>query len=166
MITIHCTRKAQKRLTMSFVEDIPNTESRLGNWYCNEFTYNRSKYLLFTNENTLLSIIISVKSSKNIEGYIDLFCQRFFKIMFNWNVPQAAIEHELEQIKEVVFAKTQSRSVLGSMNDIVICASDYSDSSGTTPDSPETFSQLARLPMGVLKYINPKKVTLEALLNQ
>ena len=166
MIIIHCTQKAQKRLKMPFTENLPETNSRLGNWYCNEFTHNRSKYLLFTNERSLVSIVISAKSAKNTDGYLELFRQRFFKIMFNWEIPQPAIEHELNQIHEITFAKTQSRSVLGSMNDIVQCVSHHSYATGNPPDSPEAFTQLARMPMGALKYNNPKEATLEALLNQ
>ena len=164
MIILHCTHKAQKRLKVPFQDKLPATESKLGNWYCNEFTYNRGKYLLFTNEKTLLPIITSTKGVMYTEELLERFRQRFFKIMLNWEIPQVALEHELGQVQDIVIAKTQSKSVLGSMNDFVRCASGMCDQHGVTPDNPGVSDQLCRMPMGALKYKYPKDAVLECLL--
>ncbi len=163
MIILHCTHKAQKRLKVPFQDDLPLTESKLGNWYCNEFTYNRSKFLLFVNEGTLLPVILSVKAAGNTEALLDIFRQRFFKILLNWEVSQNLIEHELGQVQEIVIAKTQSKSVLGSMNDFVRCTVGMCEHREIAPDSSECLAQLFRMPMGALKYKSPREATMDCL---
>ena len=96
---------------------------------------------------------------------LERFRQRFFKIMLGWEVPQVILEHELEQVQDIVIAKTQSRSVLGSMNDFVHCTTVMCDCHGIAPDGPEVFVQLARMPMGAMSIIIPKKATLDLLVS-
>ena len=165
MIILHCTQKAQKKLKVQIQTDLPETGSKLGNWYCNEFIYNRGKYLLFCNENSLLPIVIATKGVKSTEEILEMFRQRYFKIMLNWQIPQNVIENELTQINNIVFAKTQSKSVLGSMNDYVHCIKSMCEYRGISPDGGDCFIQLAGMPMGSMKYNNPHEKTLEILLN-
>lgn len=147
MFVLHCTKKAQDRLAVKPFVTLPEPTTCLGNWYCNEFTASRRKYLIFVNERTLLTIVISVKGLKTSEDILDVFRQRLFKAFLRLNLPDKKFLPELLAMEQVVFAKTQSRSVIGSMNDMVAHAQLLADYHEIDVDSPEMFDHLAKTPM-------------------
>jgi hypothetical protein len=86
MFVMHCTKKAQDRLKVKPVDVLPEPTTRLGNWYCNEFTASRRKHLIFVNERTLLPIVISVKGLKTSRDILEVFktkisCRSFWRWM-------------------------------------------------------------------------------------
>jgi len=119
MRLIHCTQKLLKELDVPLVEldNIPSASEGLGSWYANLIRIDRKKCLLFTNEKTLYSFLIPkvVKSTlKNIEDE--------FLINLNFNLQAEGFSLEvinkvMQECKEIGFAKTASKSVLGSMNE-------------------------------------------------
>jgi hypothetical protein len=152
MFVLHCTKKAQDRLKTKPVDSLAEPTTRLGNWYCHEFTASRRKYMMFVNERTLLSIIISVKGLKTSDSILEFFKQRFFKtfLLLQWH--EDNFMSELEEMDEVVFAKTANRSVLGSMNDLIAQAKFASRYHDMAVDSPAMFEFLAQMPLGGTKY--------------
>ncbi|HPJ42332.1 MAG TPA: hypothetical protein PLY21_08410 [Spirochaetota bacterium] len=59
MRTIHCTQKLLQEIKqpVTDLKDVIPDNSGLGNWYCNMFRFNRRKFLIFTNEQTLDDIL-------------------------------------------------------------------------------------------------------------
>jgi hypothetical protein len=147
MFILHCTKKAQDRLKIKPSEMLHDHTTRLGNWYCNEFTAARRKYLIFVNEKTLLPVIISIKGLKTVDDIMELFRQRLFKIFLFMEMPEGKFMPELLEMDHVIFAKTQNRSVIGSMNDIISQAKFCCNYHEIYVDSPAMFEILARIPL-------------------
>jgi len=120
MTLIHCTQKLLKELgnpPLQTPANEPNTQG-LGNWYANLLRIDRRKCILFTNEKTLYSFLIPKVKKENLKNIIDEF-------LFNLNMNLQAEGFSLEVISRVMqeyqdmgFAKTASRHVLGSMNEL------------------------------------------------
>lgn len=163
MFVLHCTKKAQDRLKVKPVDVFPDPTTRLGNWYCNEFTVSRRKYLIFVNERTLLPIVISVKGLKTSGDILEVFKQRLFKAFLLLNLPDKNFMPELLEMDEVVFAKTASRSVVGSMNDIIAQAKFSCDYHDIDVDSPAMFERLAKMPLKTNGYRFASKLVSELL---
>ena len=147
MFILHCTKKAQNRLKVKPSDVLSEPTTRLGNWYCNEFTASRRKYLVFVNERTLLPVVISVKGLKTNADILELFKQRVFKTFLFMNLSDDKFMPEILEMDDVVFAKTASRSVVGSMNDIIAQAKFSSDYHEIDVDSPAMFEHLSQIPL-------------------
>lgn len=163
MFVLHCTKKSQDRLKVKPFVTLPEPTTRLGNWYCNEFTVSRRKYLIFVNERTLLPIVISVKGLKTSGDILEVFKQRLFKAFLLLNLPDKIFMPELLEMDEVVFAKTKSRSVVGSMNDIIAQAKFSCDYHDIDVDSPAMFERLAKMPLKTNGYRFASKLVSELL---
>jgi hypothetical protein len=152
MFVLHCTKKAQDRLKTKPVDSSAEPTTRLGNWYCHEFTASRHKYMMFVNERTLLAITISVKGLKTSDSILEFFKQRFFEtfLLLEWH--EDNFMSELWEMDEVVFSKTANRSVLGSMNELVAHAKFASSYHDIAVDSPAMFEFLAGMPLGGNEY--------------
>ncbi len=166
MFVLHCTKKAQDRMKVKPADALPEPTTRLENWYCNEFTASRRKYLIFVNERTLLPIVISVKGLKTSGDILEVFKQRLFKTFLLLNLPDKKFMPELLEMDEVVFAKTQSRSVIGSMNDIIAQAKFSSDYHDMDVDSPAMFKCLSQIPLKANGYNRSTGLVAELLQSQ
>ncbi len=117
MAVIQCTKKL---LTELKVEDSGATipTSPLGSWHANLLTLDRRKCVLFTNDLTRYSFLVTGLRKPDFQVLDEVFRQSLFKSLINDGFNQEQIEKVLDEIREISFTKTSSRSVLGSMNDI------------------------------------------------
>lgn len=163
MFILHCTKKTQDRLKVKPSDVLPEPTTRLGNWYCNEFIASRHKYLVFVNERTLLPVVISAKGLKTNADILELFKQRLFKTFLFMNLPDDKFMQELLEMDDVVFAKTKSRSIVGSMNDIIAQAKFSSDYHEIDVDSQAMFELLSKIPLKANDYKRSTKLIAELL---
>ena len=70
---------------------------------------------------------------------------------------------ELLEMDEVVFAKTASRSVVGSMNDIIAQAKFSCDYRDMDVDSPAMFESLSQIPLKANGYKRSTELVAELL---
>ncbi len=121
MHLIHCTKKllGEMKLTKEALhaENVPSTG--LGNWYANLFRASRYKCLMFTNEMTLYSFFIFRVGKKEITKLKDEFHYQLQISLKNDGIPEKVIHAILKDYMEINYAKTQNRSTLGSMNDMI-----------------------------------------------
>lgn len=112
---IRCTQKLLKELKRDLVEEPTSpTES----WHANLLLIERRKCVLLTHDETLYSIFMPGLRQPEFKQFPDLVGQRIFKRLLGDGFPQPQIEYMLDQMRVVEFAKTNNRSVLGSMRDI------------------------------------------------
>ena len=163
MFVMHCTKKAQDRLKVKPVDALPEPTTRLGNWYCNEFTASRRKCLIFVNERTLLPIVISVNGLKTSGDILEVFKQRLFKAFLLLKLPDKEFMPELLEMDEVVFAKTKSRTIVGSMNDIITQTKFSCDYHDMDVDSPVMFESLSQIPLKANGYKRSTELVAELL---
>ena len=121
MRLIHCTAKLLKELgnpPLQSPDTEPNAEG-LGNWYANLLRIDRRKCILFTNEKTLYSFLIPKVKKENLQNIFDEF-------LFNLNMnlqaegfPLEVINRVMAEYREMGFAKTASKTVLGAMTQLM-----------------------------------------------
>ncbi len=114
MITLRCTKKLQDFLGITLTELLLPTSSMLGDWYANLIDTRAGRLILIVNEKTLLAVAIPVLSASRLE---DWFRMRVYNLLQMIGVDAKVAADELAHYEEVQYAKTASRSVLGSMNE-------------------------------------------------
>lgn len=116
MQRIRCTQKLLKEIPGDLVEGV--TDPAASGWHANLLRIERRKCVLFTHDETLFSVFVAGLRKPDFVQLDEVFRQRLFKAML-WNdFSQAQIEQMLEACREVRFANSNNRSVLGSMNDM------------------------------------------------
>ena len=123
MLYLKCTQEVQK------IADLRNenlalpqpSNAPLGNWYINRFNLGRRKAFIFMSETTLLSFILfQGKKAITIEHLANIFLAGLEQLLQMKGLPQSAIDKAFEHYNTGLFSKTDSRSSLGSLNDLVI----------------------------------------------
>jgi hypothetical protein len=119
MRLIHCTQKLLKELGNPPLQiSTPETHEGLGNWYCNLLRIHPRKCLLLTNEKTLYSFLIPRVLKQNLKNL-----KNEFLINLNLNLRAEGfsievIDKVIKEYREIGFAKTASKNVLGAMNQL------------------------------------------------
>jgi hypothetical protein len=105
----------------------------------------------------LFNFIVPDVSRVQIRELDKLFNSYLSCVLADAGIPEAERGRILSEYNEVGFANTNSKSVLGSMNDLAFHYK-YSilESGGVhSPAVPEIIRRLNRMPMGALKYVFP-----------
>lgn len=121
MFYLHCTKNIQKLFAIKNLNDVPTEEeSPLGFWYVNIICIDSRDVLIFMNQKTLLSLLV-VPSSRHDWTAQTLtydFGQNLFKLLLRENISQENIEKLLIDQRNLLFCKTNSRVLLGLMNEL------------------------------------------------
>lgn len=117
MQLIRCTQKLLKALRIPPAE-LEQPEGVLGGWHANLLRIERRKCVLFTNDSTLFSIFVPGMKKERFERMAHIFGQELFRSLRREGFGQSEVEAVLDEIEEIRYAKTNNRSVLGSMNDL------------------------------------------------
>ncbi len=153
MAIIRCTAKLLNELGVKPTNE-PNQPSSLSDWHANLLWLDRRKYVLFTNDQTLYSFIVHWTRKPQSIGFLKRFRLGLLKSLMSEELTEPQVENMLSGHMQFTIAKTNSRSVLGSMNDIafqiksmVLIRDRLNDA-----DLPEINRQLNRIPMSAIKY--------------
>ncbi len=162
MITLKCTRKLLSLVGGVTTEEPPPPTSALGDWYANVVPTVAGELIIFANEETLLSVALPIGM---LDRLVPLFVARVYNLLMTIGVPEAVAARECAKMREVEFAKTSSRSVLGSLNQIayyyqVVAARDPRRG---PPSLSEAERQLSEYLHGPLDYVHPAEVAREQL---
>ncbi|MCD4674235.1 MAG: hypothetical protein K8R77_16345 [Anaerolineaceae bacterium] len=114
MITLRCTKKLRDFLGTTPTEPLLPTTSTLGDWYANLIPTYAGDLILIVNEKTLLAVAIPVWEAENL---LPLFRMRVYNLLRLIGIKARVASKEMGHYYQVQFAKTASRSVLGSMNE-------------------------------------------------
>jgi hypothetical protein len=155
MAILKCTKKLLDELKFK-PDDIRNHRQVLSSWHVNLIRVDRRKCILITHDATLYSIFLPGLKKPDFLNIKDLFGQALFKCLLNESLPQAHIELFLDDIRKIQFAKTDNRSVLGSMTDLTFQIKFTVSRSGglSNTDIFQLNHNLNRVPMGTLSEIH------------
>ncbi len=163
MQIIHCTGKLQKEMGLkpSDLSYQDPTPEMLGGWHANLIYIDRKKCVLFANDKTLFNFITPDVSRPQIKKLSELFLSYLSCVLTQEGVDEKAKSKILAEYETVEYAKTKSRSVLGSLNDLAFHYTYNIQDAGGVHSAmvPEILRKLSRMPMGALKY----KYSIEAL---
>jgi len=120
MQLIRCTKKLQKEMgfTKPALATAEPSPTRLGPWHANLIFIDRRKCVLFTNDKTLFNFIAVDVSRAQIRNFSELFRGWFSCVLADEGFPRPVIEAVMAEHVDIAYANTNSKSVLGSMNDI------------------------------------------------
>jgi hypothetical protein len=113
-----CTKKVLDKLKK--YKSIENSKAEIGiwNWYVDQINLERKNYFLFTNSKTLFSFILYAGTKRELENIEFLFEEKLKEMIIREIGSNSKyIENALKESNSHKFMKTDSRSVLGSMND-------------------------------------------------
>ena len=118
MRIIHCTKKLLKELDIPLIEPdkIPSNPEGLGNWHANLIGIDRRRCLLFTNEKTLYTFLIPKVLKDNLKNIEDEFLTHLTYNLQNEGFGLEVISIQ-QEYKEIGFAKTSNKRVLGSLDE-------------------------------------------------
>jgi len=154
MAIIRCTKKLLTELKTKLSEGAISS-SEVGSWHANLLRIDRRRCILFTNDATLYSFLIPGLKKPQFENFREVFGQNLFKNLLWENFPQNQIEIVLDEHREVIIAKTNNRSVLGSMNDLAFQLKYQIAAMGglDNVDLAELNHGLNRIPMSAIKEV-------------
>jgi len=123
LLIFKCTQKVREFLSLApneLIEPVDHTNSLLGDWYVNLIVIDKRKCLLFMNERTLLSFIAKgFKKPKSLKHDVhQVFIHHLFNLYKLLELPLDGLSQVMDDYLEYGYSKTDSRKVLGNMNDL------------------------------------------------
>ena len=110
---IRCTQKMLKRVGPPD-RNLPASTTRLGDWSANLVGVGHQRFVLLVAERTRLPILLLARELKSIRlPRVDALVH----VLLSLNVAALSVRRELAEMRDGAFATTNSRSVLGTMND-------------------------------------------------
>jgi len=153
MLTLRCTKRVAERFRLQLDHDAPASTGILGDWYANLLNIGRERLVLCVSERTLLPVILPARK----DSFPGRFGEHLRWVLEEIDIPTGQIETEVAATREVAFAPTRSRQVLGSMNDFAFMAKVGASRQRETIEEMVLF--LARTPCSPLGMDHPDRVT-------
>jgi len=159
MQLIRCTKKLQKEMGLkkSDISENEPSESLLGSWHANLIYIDGKKCLLFVNDRTLFNFIVADISRAQIRELSKIFKATLECVLATEGVPETAKTRIMSEYESIQYANTNSKSVIGSMNDLAFHYTHYIQSEGGVHSYsvPSIIQKMNRTPMGALEYVFP-----------
>ena len=149
MMQLKCTRKTLEFLE---VEPVPFPETNgtlLGAWHVNTAVIGRYRFLVFLNDNTLYCLVGVISANQKNVRLTRLFRHLLASAMLKNGVDQAHIERVAQEYADEVITRTDSRRVLGNLNDLfnqMCCFLEDAIDVNRPVDLPELEEHLNRIP--------------------
>ena len=152
MLVLRCTRKLLRELghQSGVVDDGP-----FGSWFANILRINRRKCLLFTHSETLLSVFVGGVRKPDINRLPLTLLENLQIVLDAEGLGDWTSKALMLPGSQSVIASTNSRSVLGSMNDLVFQAEVAVSHRYSLHDVVPISQRLNRVPMGAIGYQYP-----------
>ena len=156
---IRVSAKLGKKIHVMPTQSLPLDANPFADWSAHIFTADRTQYILITNTASLYSMVMYGKGITNDS----LFLQRAISLIGDV-LKDDGHEFIFERLvapasSRVFFSKALNRTVTGSMNDLVYQAKSYLIEGLMSPY--DTSFRLNAMPMGQLKYDNPREALLK-----
>ena len=121
MLQLRCTKKVldQFELRPENLDEARPTEAALGNWYVNLTTIQRRKTLIFMSERTLLSFLIFGIRKNSSQDIGELFARGLVQLLELEGFDDNQIASALGRDGLITVTKTNNRSTLGNLNDLI-----------------------------------------------
>lgn len=165
MFALRCTRMVLKHIKDEPDEGHFPTTTALGDWYVNLIPMPIGELLIFVSERSLVTVAIPAEEVRVI---LPQLRQRVANLLKQIDVPESLLTSEIRQMENTQLARTASRSVLGSMNDI---ASHYQymvehDIAGKIQNLEEMELKISMFPHKPIGYEIPSQFALKLLTDE
>jgi hypothetical protein len=161
MTTLRCTGKLTKRLGIRDPGEPPPPENVLGDWFANILYTRHGHYVLVVSERSLLPVLTT---ARDLDNLVPRFMNQLGEVLSALGVRRELIDRELSRMEPLYFGRTNSRSILGSMNDFVQMFK-YMLPDGQDLTLLNWSLQLAKAPCGPIDMERPNRLTCRLLEN-
>lgn len=146
MYTVHATKKLLDRFKapVEVLYDEPSTN--LGNWYAKPL-YWRPQFVLFVNEKTYLPVLVPLAPGATL---LSRFPEVLASTLEAHGVCRPFIDAEISAMNSVGVSKTQSRQLVGVLNELAFHA-DVHRNHQQGNDELEIALELAQVPIGIMR---------------
>jgi len=151
MVVLRCTRRLLRRLHETAAEDAPASSTVLGDWYANVLWVYRKPLVLAVSARTLLPVLLPARDPASLGPRLVAALGHTLTAL---GIPAHRIEEEQRHMAQIVFARTLSRQILGTMNDFYRMLD-------PAPDQPliSAALELAEAPCAPIGMETPDRVT-------
>ena len=154
MLVIRCTQKLLKERSIdASALDEPASEGIFGSWFAHLLIIDRRKCVLFTHGSTLYSFLVPGVRKADLARFEQVVLSHLLQSLQAEGI-NGAVRARLEsEARHVVLARTNNRSVLGSMNDLALqCKATIAAGRIENCDVAELNQRLNRIPMRAISY--------------
>ncbi len=159
MQLIRCTQKLQKEMGLkkSDLREDETAFSYLGSWHSNLIHIDRRKCILFVNDRTLFNFIAPDVGRVQVRELDTLFRGYLQCVLAEEGFDESTKRKIMTEYDDVEYTKTNSKHVLGAMNDLAFHYRYHILYEGGVHSCmvPSIISQLNRMPMKALKSVYP-----------
>lgn len=113
MVTLRCTRKLLNQIGTPSEVTEPST-TVLGDWFANLIYIGRHRFILLISEHSRFPVLMP---GRDVKRLADNFPEALSQVLLRLGVSPFAIEREVGEMKDAVIAKTNNRSLLGTLNE-------------------------------------------------
>jgi len=156
MQLIRCTQKLLKAIGIKKADILVSDPafSYLGSWHANLLIIDRKKCVLFTNDKTLINFIVPGIKKAQFKDLKEIFLMNLESFLIQENISDKTILKVLNEYSELNFSTTNSKTVLGAMNDLGFHYKHHIlyDGGFKFANINEIIHMLNYMPMGPLKY--------------
>ncbi len=144
-------------LKKSDVSENEPGESYLGSWHANLIYIDGKKCLLFVNDKTLFNFIVPDILRAQIRDLSNIFKVTLECVLSTEGVPESAKTKIMSEYESIQYANTNSKNILGSMNDLAFHYKYHIQSEGGVHSYavPGIIKKLNHMPMGTLEHVFP-----------
>ena len=161
MYALRCTQRLLRKLRVeaSADDEAPSTTA-LGDWFVREYNVGHHRLLLCTSSASLLTVVIP---ARNLPEMGIRLAAGVRELLAALGAPLSQIDSEMAAMGSARIARTNSRSVLGSMNDMAYMADAYLEGAVMPAGLLAAELKMAEAPCGPLGYRSPDDVALGLL---
>jgi hypothetical protein len=155
VVTFRCTQKLLQRWPGP-IEAAPLPPSTvLGDWFCTALNHRARRLILAVAERSLLPVVVPAREFATFPARL---VEAANLVLANLGVPAVSRDGELRAMRTWAVAKTNNRSILGSLRDLGFLALVFLDEH---PDAPAEAiaADLAGVPCGPLEHVFPGRQT-------
>ena len=154
MVVIRCTQKLLKRMAAGSAlrkPKVPTTDpastTRLGDWFANLVQVGHQHLIVLAAEKTRLPIVVRAKDAKRLAAHL---AEALPQVLNALGVPHAEIRRELHEMQEYVYAPTNNRSLVSTLNEFAFFLARHMQDDPEA-DLTEVALQLSEIPILVLE---------------
>jgi len=151
MPSIKCTRKLGGRIGIKL---LPATQQSDLDWHANLFTLDRRFYVIFCEDTSRLSVLAGPVLKRDLQDLPQLLRENLVRILRSEAFSESSIEFAVSRLSDMSIAKTDNRSVIGTINDNIWHTEIHSYHAGGVDLAGLDYlsKHLNHMPMGPLKY--------------
>lgn len=116
MFAVRCTQKLQRRIGLPLSDTSLPADTLLGDWYANLLVARPSHLILCISERTLLPVLVE---ARNTSMFPARMADAVRSVLGALGVSAQSVEREFAAMDRLYLTKTESKSVLGSLNDFM-----------------------------------------------